>query len=386
MAPPRPCLPTDCLFHVFLRLDPVSIVRCAAVSRHWRRAVTDNASEIRRHPAGRADRCLLLGLHYREMYPGELGFSRRSSWLPPAGRHWSDGVPAPSRMPEPEGTEPKLYAPLACGDGLLCRGLPAEISVVNPFTGFHTTIARPGGLVPYRYVLHSCHGAQPNSFQNYSSDTGAWGPVLHPDADDLRVPWCAAPLVCQGAIHWLCSISNNGPDGDERYFTHTVAVDMTTGRARMTRLPKQCSMRNEDVADRKMLMLATSEDDRLSLLRREEEASLEVSVWLYVGDHDGGGNPENSWLLRQSTGIRKLIEDAGLSRFRLGCKGWEVLEIRLERFCPRSRSVILWIPYLGLLVLDPEGRRIQRAADDSHGHIWPYEIDLTLCVCSMKTF
>ncbi|KAG2546574.1 hypothetical protein PVAP13_9KG033957 [Panicum virgatum] len=185
------------------------------------------------------------------------------------------------------------------------------------------------------------------------------------------------------------SISNNAPDyspGDERYLTHTVAVDVTTGQARVTKLPKQCLMRDEDVSCKRVLMLATSEDDRLSLVRREE-ASLEVSVWLYVGDHGGGGGPEKSgWLLRRSIDIRKLIEEAGLSRFRLGCKDWEVLEIRLEWFCPRSRSMILWIPYLGLLVLDPEGKRIQIAADDSHGHIWPYEIDLTLCLCSMKTF
>ena len=65
-------------------------------------------------------------------------------------------------------------------------------------------------------------------------------------------------------------------------------------------------------------MLATSEDDRISLVRREE-ASLEVSVWLYVGDHGSGGGPEKSgWLLRRSIDIRKLIEEAGLSRFRLG--------------------------------------------------------------------
>jgi hypothetical protein len=75
------------------------------------------------------------------------------------------------------------------------------------------------------------------SLQNYS-ETGAWGPVLHPDADNLRVPWPssyrAGPLVCQGAIHWPCSISNNAPDyssGDEQYLTHTVAVDITTGRS-----------------------------------------------------------------------------------------------------------------------------------------------------------
>jgi hypothetical protein len=428
MAPPRPSLPTDCLVHVFLHLDPISIVRCAAVSRHWRHAVTDNASEIRRHSVSRADRYLLLGLHCREMYPGELSFSRRSSWLPrPAGRrrHWSDFVPVPSsHMPKAavaDGTRTKLYAPLACSDGLLllCRGLPSEISVVNPLTGFHASMPRPDELAKFthRYILHSCHDARPNSFQvlavdlgrqgirsiqNYCSETSAWGPVLHPDAGELRLPTPSSdyggiqpapirPLVCQGAIHWLCS-GNNSHGG--RYLTHTVAVDVTTGRARMTRLPKQCSMHNDDVSDRKMLMLATSSEggDRLSLLRREE-ASMEVSIWLYVGDQIGGGDANNDddaekscWLLRESIDIRKLIEDAGLSRFRLGCKDWEVLETRLEWFCPRSRSVILWIPFLGLFVLNLGSNLIQRAAGDSYGHVWPYEIDLTLCFCSMKSF
>ncbi|CAL4918602.1 unnamed protein product [Urochloa decumbens] len=421
MAPPRPCLPTDCLFHVFVHLDPVSIFRCAAVSRHWRRAVIDGAAEIRSHQTGRADRWLLLGLHCREMYPGELGFSHRSAWLPRAGRHWSD-MSVPSHLPKAEAgiTKTKLYAPLACSDGLLllCRGLPAEISVSNPLTGFHATMPRPGepATSTYRYVLHSCHAARPNSFQvlavdlgcerirsvqNYCSETGAWGPVLRPDAGGelrLRLPWPSgygaapmAPLVFQGAVHWLCSSASDNSSNGGRYLTHTVAVDVATGLATMTRLPEQCSMRIDDASDRKMLMLATSsEGDRLSLLRREE-ASLEVSVWLYVGVDQGADgdedDPEKSWLLRQSIDVRKLIEDAGsLSRFRLGCKGWEVLETRLEGFCPRSRNVILWIPYLGLLVLDLENKRIQRAADGGHGHVWPYEMDLTLCLCYMKPF
>ncbi|CAN6281737.1 unnamed protein product [Urochloa humidicola] len=422
MAPPPPCLPTDCLFHVFVHLDPVSILRCAAVSRHWRRAVVDNVSEIRRHTTGRADRYLLLGFHHREMYPGgELGFSHRSSWLPPPTgrrRHWSDDVPVPSHLPEAETgiTRTKLYAPLACSDGLLllCRGLPSEISVSNPFTGFHASVPRPGELArfTYRYVLHSCHAARPNSFQilavdlgsecirsvrNYCSETGTWGPVLRPNPRDVLrlLPWSSgyhaapvAPLVFQGAVHWLCSNVSDYLSHGWRYLTHIVAVDIATGRATMTRLPEQCSMRGDDASDRKMLMLATSsEGDRLSLLRREE-ASLEVSVWLYVGDDHGGDedDPEKSWVLRQSIDVRKLIEDAGLSRFRLGCKGWEVLETRLEWFCPRSRNVIIWIPYLGLFVLDLGTKRIQRAADDTYGHVWPYEIDLTLCLCSMKPF
>nr|CAB3493548.1 unnamed protein product [Digitaria exilis] len=399
MAPPPPCLPTDCLLHVFLRLDPISIVRCGAVSRHWRRGVTDNASQIRRHATGHADhRCLLLGFHCREMYPGELAFSHRSSWLPSPGRHWSDALPVPSYTPETKkgATKPKLHAPLACSDGLLliCRGHPTEISVVNPLTGFDATMPRPTiALATYcSYLLHSCHGAKPNSFQvlavdrhflaiqNYCSETGAWGLVLHPKTDGhglIRLPrlseYRTAPLLCQGAIHWLCSyvsVSDYYSLG-VRKLTHIVAVDIATGRTRMTRIPSQCSMYTEDVSNRKMLMLATSEDGRPSLLRREE-ASLKVSFWLYVGDHGGGSDddPEKSWLLQRSVDVRELIEDAGLSRFRLGCRDWEVLEIRLEWFCPRSRS----------------RKRVQRAADDSYGHIWPYEIDLTLCLCTMKSF
>ncbi|KAF0910163.1 hypothetical protein E2562_001377 [Oryza meyeriana var. granulata] len=70
--PPR-SLPSD----VLLRLDPRSIVRCAAVSKHWRRAVIDNAPQVRRHPSRQADRLLLLGFHYREIYPGMLRFCAR---------------------------------------------------------------------------------------------------------------------------------------------------------------------------------------------------------------------------------------------------------------------------------------------------------------------
>ncbi|KXG37761.1 hypothetical protein SORBI_3001G122600 [Sorghum bicolor] len=388
MAPPLPSLPTDCLLHVFLRLDPISIARCAAVSKHWHRAVIDNAYDIRRCLAGHADSCLLLGLHYREMFPGELGFSHRSSWLPSAGRHWSDDLPVPCSMPVAEGTKTKLYAPLACSDGLLlvCRGLPSQISVVNSLTGFHASVPRPSGELRYRYLLHSCHGTdllepRPNSFQ-----TGEWSQVFQPEAEGFRCSCGAAPLVCQGAVHWLCK-KVSGYGQEEFVVDRTIAVDIATGRARMTRLPEHCSMFDQDVSIGKKLMLATYEGDRLSLLRREE-ASLEVSVWLYVGDHGGGGgdDPERSWLLRQSINIRKLIEDAGLSRFRLRCKDWSVLEIRLEWFCPRSRCVIMWIPYLGLLVLDLASKQIRRATGDSHGHIWPYEIDLTLCLSSIKMF
>ncbi|KAF8681926.1 hypothetical protein HU200_045377 [Digitaria exilis] len=335
MAPPPPCLPTDCLLHVFLRLDPISIVRCGAVSRHWRRGVTDNASDIWRHTTGHADRCLLLGLHCPRLLPPLLmaAFARAAL----------DALLVP--MTKKGCTKPKLHAPLACSDGLLliCRGLPTEMSVVNPLTGFHVTMPRPTSAVAAysRYFLHSCHGAKPNSFevlavdrhflaiQNYCSETGAWGLVFHPKTDDhglIRLPgllseYPAAPLVCQGAIHWLCSyvsVSDYYSLG-ERKLTHVVAVDIATGRTRMTRIPSQCSMCSEDVSTRKTLMLATSEDDQPSLLRTEE-ASLKVSFWLYVGDHGGGNDDdtEKSWLLRRSMDIRKLIEDAGLSSAKSG--------------------------------------------------------------------
>ncbi|KAM3240014.1 hypothetical protein ACQJBY_053602 [Aegilops geniculata] len=415
MAPRLPSLTSDCLLHVFLGLDPVSILRCAAVSRHWRRAVIDNAAEIRRHPG----RHLLLGIYHREMYPGELAFSHRSSWLPPsAGPHWSDSVPAPSHVPVAEGTTPKLYSPLACSDGLVlvCRGLPSEMCVCNPFTGFSASIPRLGELVTHEYLLHSCHGIEPNpspntfqvlavkierngilALQNYCSKSGTWGPVFRPNGSRLRMPYRdyrAAPVLCRGAIHWLCSdVSDydSSPYGQSCFdkITRIVAVDISTGQARMTRLPNHLLTRNHEVSTKKMLMLATSsEGERLSLLRTKK-SGLEVSIWLYAGDHGGeddDDDAEKSWMLSRSVDIRKLVEDAGLAYFRPSCKDWAVLETRLEWFCPRSNRLIIWVPFLGLFVLDLVSTEIQRAEGDSHGHIWPYEIDLTLSFSSMTPF
>ncbi|KAF7078106.1 hypothetical protein CFC21_082588 [Triticum aestivum] len=387
MAPPLPSLTSDCLLHVFLGLDPLSILRCAAVSRHWRRAVIDNAAEIRRHPG----RHLLLGIYHHEMYPGELAFSRRSSWLPPsAGRHWSDSLPAPSHVPVAEGTTPKLYSPLACSGGLVlvCQGLPSEMCVCNPFTGFGASIPRLGELVTHEYLLHSCHGIEPNPSPN-TFQGGAWGPVFRPNGSRLRMPYPdyrAAPVLCRGAIHWLCGDVSDY-DSSAYMITHIVAVDISTGQARMARLPNHLLTCNHEVSTKKMLMLATSsEGERLSLLRTEK-LGLEVSIWLYARDHGGGGDDvEESWMLSRSVDVQKLVEDAGLAYFRSSCKDWVVLETRLEWFCPRSNRLIIWIPFLGLFVLDLVSTEIQRADGDSHGHIWPYEIDLTLSFSSMKPF
>lgn len=109
-------------------------------------------------------------------------------------------------------------------------------------------------------------------------------------------------------------------------------------------------------------------------------------MWLYAGDHGGskdGG--EKSWVFWQSIDMRKLIEGAGLARYRLGCKDWIQLETRLQWFSPRSQCVIIWIPCIGLFVFDLKSMQTRRAAGDSHGHIWPYEIDLTLCFIQHET-
>ncbi|KAF0910157.1 hypothetical protein E2562_001371 [Oryza meyeriana var. granulata] len=416
MAPPPPrSLPSDVLLHVLLRLDPRSIVRCAAVSKHWRRAVIDNAPQVRRHPSRQADRRLLLGFHYREIYPGMLRFCARSTWSPSAGHHWSDDLPVPSFVPAGSDDKPEeRYAQLACSDGLVlvCRGILEEISVYNPMTGFHASMPRLDQLVPTRYILHTVHGVEPsptpNSFQvlamegepdgvlalqNYCSMTGLWSPIIRPIADELRMPHMfmhrITPVVCQGAIHFLCIKESENSSGIFKIIieiTHTVAVDIGTGRAWMTRLPKECTMINLDICTKKMLILATEEDGRLALLRRED-ASMKVSIWVYTGcDSGGSDDSEVSWVLLRSFDVRKLIEDAGLAHFRLECKDWVELEVRLEWFCPRSRCLIIWVPYLGLFVLDLESMQIQRAAGDNQTHVWPYEIDLTLLFSSLKQF
>uniref|UniRef100_A0A0D9VXY7 F-box domain-containing protein n=1 Tax=Leersia perrieri TaxID=77586 RepID=A0A0D9VXY7_9ORYZ len=404
MAPPSCSLTTDILLHVFFHLDPLSIVRCAAVSKYWRRAVIDNASQVRRHPGRQADRRLLLGFHYRETYPGMLRFRARSTWSPSSRAHWSDDLPIPSFVPAAAitthgGLPERMYAELTCADGLLLvyRGIPGEVSVYNPLTGFHETMPRFDTQFTDNYLLHSVHGdemnSSPNSFQvlavqveyngalalqNYSSETGAWGPVIRPLADKVMMPEVIRPypvkgIECQGAIHWLC----HSQSSLERHnkITHTVSVDISTGHAWMTRLPMQCLMSNDNVSNNKMLVLATAADGRLVLLRRED-ACMKVTIWVHAEDDNGRGtrgsdDGEASWALSRSFDVRKLIEHAGLSHFRLKCKDWADLEVRLEWFCRRSRCVVIWIPYLGLFVLDLKSMHIQRAAGDSQTHLIP---------------
>lgn len=169
--------------------------------------------------------------------------------------------------------------------------------------------------------------------------------------------------------------------------THIVAVEISTGQARMTRLPKHLLMCNYEVSAKKMLMLTTSEGKRLSVLRTEKSGS-EVSIWLYAGDHGGGDDDdvEKSWMLCRSVDVRKLIKDAGLAYFHPSCKDWAVFDTRLECFCPKSNRLILWVPYLGLFVLDLESTKVQRAEGNTNEYICPYEIDFTLCISSMKLF
>ncbi|EAY91560.1 hypothetical protein OsI_13195 [Oryza sativa Indica Group] len=429
MATPSCPLTIDDLLHVLLHLDPRSIVRCAAVSKYWRRAVIGNASQVRRHANRQADRRLLLGYHYREVYPGRLRFSARSTWSPSTGhQHWSDHLPVPSFAPAAaaaDGGHPeRMYAQLACSDGLLlaCRGILEEVSVYSPLTGFHATMPRYDELLTDTYFLHSVHGDEmnptPNSFQvlavevepegelalqNYSSETGAWGPVIRPVNDKVLMPrvihYPVAAIECQGAIHWLCGCWPSCDEPRRRCslegydnITHSVVVDISTGHAWMTRLPKQCVMSSDNVSNNKMLVLATAADGRLALLRRED-ACTKVTIWVHAEEDSGrgscgsdGDDGEARWVLSRSFDVRKLVEHAGLAHFRPEHKDWADLEVRLEWFCRRSRCVVIWVPYLGLFVLDLENMQMQRAAGDSQTHVRPYEMDLTVCYSSLKQY
>uniref|UniRef100_A0A0E0KI35 F-box domain-containing protein n=1 Tax=Oryza punctata TaxID=4537 RepID=A0A0E0KI35_ORYPU len=312
-----PChLNIDVLLHVFFRLDPISIVRCAAVSKLWRRAVIDNASQVRRHPDRQSDRRLLLGFHYREVYPSILHFCARSTWLP---------------------------------DGLLVvsRGILEEISVYNPFTGFHAVVPRFDEIVTGAHFLHSVLAVEIEyngvlALQNYSSGTGAWGPVIRPNPIEVLMPrvirHSVAAIECQGAIHWLCGKTSR-KDEQRRSLeqwdsiTHIVAVDLSTGGAWTTRLPKQCTMYSLSVVSKKMLMLATAEDGRLALLRRED-AGTKVTI---------------GCTLKMTTAVAVV---AATTARRAG-------------FYHDVSSV-------------------RKLVEDARTHVWSYEMDLTVCYSSLK--
>ncbi|KAF0910165.1 hypothetical protein E2562_001379 [Oryza meyeriana var. granulata] len=69
----------------------------------------------------------------------------------------------------------------------------------------------------------------------------------------------------------------------------------------MTRLPKQCVMSSDNVSNNKILVLATTTNGRLTLLRRED-ACMKVTMWVHTKDDNGRGNGGSddgkaSWVL-----------------------------------------------------------------------------------------
>uniref|UniRef100_A0A0D3FMZ3 F-box domain-containing protein n=1 Tax=Oryza barthii TaxID=65489 RepID=A0A0D3FMZ3_9ORYZ len=343
MATPSCPLTIDDLLHVLLHLDPRSIVRCAAVSKYWRRAVIVNASQVRRHANRQADRRLLLGYHYREVYPGRLRFSARSTWSPSTGhQHWSDHLPVPSFAPAAaaaDGGHPeRMYAQLACSDGLLlaCRGILEEVSVYSPLTGFHATMPRYDELLTDTYFLHSVHGDEmnptPNSFQvlavevepegelalqNYSSETGAWGPVIRPVNDKVLMP---------RVIHYPVAAIECQADGGSPF---------SGGRMHARRCRHGYTLKKTVAVVVVAATATTARRDGFFHGLLTSGSSSSMLVW-HIFD--------------RSTKIGQI---------------W------------RSRCVVIWVPYLGLFVLDLENMQMQRAAGDSQTHVWPYEMDLT---------
>ncbi|KAL6654653.1 hypothetical protein ACP70R_008118 [Stipagrostis hirtigluma subsp. patula] len=313
--------PLDIHLEILRRLGAADVVRCAAACKPWRHAIIGNAASCLRPRPDRFLPDLLLGF-----------FNSDGRWLRRAPGPFASTISATTdtscratdatvssfvqavKFDAGGGTAVHLSnAPLSSRDGLLLlRGSAAahgRLCLYNPMTGGCTLLAA-AALEARTYVLVTGYDLSPPGgdghdpasavhifavtmedteagmafrYQVFTTSgagggTGAWGPVKRSPyklRKGLKVEMShGREVICQGAIHWLC-YSTAG-----RRHTCTIAMDVHTGRSWTTELPKQWRHWN-NYNETNLLVLATSMDGRLSVVRPKRRK--QIQVWVLVG-------------------------------------------------------------------------------------------------------
>ena len=273
--PPAFPLPLDLVLEVAAHSDPATLVRCAAASKDLRRSVADPAfrGRLRLRHAGRFVPSLMRG---------HLIDTRGQDQL--LVEYATGEVTAATGCFVPSGgkTASRLHEPVAARDGLiLVRSTSTgktksdvELRVCNPVTGRGQTLPREptfhgqyvllvgageGGAVgrPFRVlkvtsVLSKRSGHRCLQIQTFSSVQGAWGPRIRIGTPDVHGGWLRrAPLVADGAVHWLCR-------SDTAYYIFKLDVGAAAAQVTATKLPASFhAAYGSAAAGRKHILLAT---------------------------------------------------------------------------------------------------------------------------------
>jgi hypothetical protein len=363
-------LPLDLLLEIAARLDAVTIVRCAAVSKHLRASILDHG--FRRRLAFRGfDPSLLRGISYKLDANRVVGVVQT---LPSS----SESIPVRSKLAS------FCFQPVAWRDGIVvfrhgCSGqnhADEQLTVCNSITG-HTISLPPlaAGESHYPPALLTVDdnfellvADRDLGTRIYSSRDGGWSAAhhaVHPPPRPLR-QYNKHPVVIGRTVHWLCVPGWCYNLLVEAHNLHVVALDVDTARAAVIELPQGCISRMNACKNNNAITLAVSADGtRLSLVVAETQV---ISMWSL--SPVGGGWSRRVLVDRQQWGVQESVRFEGFGE-RSGTLLFHMNHVGLVQFNLATKEAVL-------LMSDPTTTKIS--------DVCLHEINLASMLGAMKPF
>ncbi|OEL12913.1 hypothetical protein BAE44_0026067 [Dichanthelium oligosanthes] len=394
---PLPALPADLQVEILSRVgDPVSVVRCAATCKAWRRLIQAPSflTHLRRGGAGGFDPSSLLGFFFRDTsqrLPRRRLYRRRPTrflLLGPSQSRPSSPVVLPlSRFLATTG-DLDGFAPVASGGGglvALCRILgasrdAARICVCNPLAGTSTFLPPlPPLFVPDKIIFLEADGSsfrllavmddqREFVMRVFSSQTGVWDATIAAELPDNMVIIVSSPAVVhRGAVHWICGTPAL-PNA-----VHAVAVRLTQPVASVSRidLPPCAGFGFHRLTEAsRAVRLANSVQGTLSLVLVDE---LVLSIWnLEESSADG-----KRWSCCKAIYLMPMLPPINFS-----CRK---VELSIQGLCEKSCSLFLHLVGEGLFMFNIKTKKLVKVCKGNFAkYLCPYVTDIGSCLAAMK--
>ncbi|KAL6626308.1 hypothetical protein ACP70R_030034 [Stipagrostis hirtigluma subsp. patula] len=398
-------LPADLQVEILSRVgDAVSVVRCAATCKAWRRLIQDpsfvsSLHRLRRRRAGGFDPASLLGFFFRDTsqrLPRRRLYRRR----PTRFLLLAPSQPQPQSQPSPPVVLPLSrfldcaggldgFAPVASGDGgllALCRFQAASrgtavICVCNPLARTSTFLPplpplffpdnvlfleAGGPLFRLLAVMDDQHGGL--LLRVFSSETGRWDEAVTAELPDNMVMYVCSPAVVHlGAVHWVCG-TRALP-----HAVHAVAVRLPPAVASVSRfdLPLHAGVHRLTRVP-ETVRLASSPQGILSLVLLD---ALVLSIW----NLQDTIAHRKEWSCYKAVDLTPLLPPITFSRPKV--------ELSIQGFCEKSGALFFRVAGEGLFAFNLETKKLVKVFKDNCAKcLSPYVADFGSCLATLKRF
>jgi hypothetical protein len=388
-------IPVDIVFEIMARVDAVTLVRCAAASKEFRRQITDPVFLRQYHADAGYVPSALLGMFLQH---GRYEPYRFVSMPPPSTKLTLQSSSAGATDDDFE-FESCVPVTSRAGQVLLRRVDDSNLvtlCVYSPVTG-RNQLLPPATIYDYSHVLLPGHGDDDDntahdSFrllivdqacrtQIFSTKTGRWEQLAVATSGAALSSYRRvrpAAVVLGGMAHWLYQDPSSG-----RY--QVVAVRVSDGHASETGevpaescLRRRCTNRKDYLRGDKDLLLVSTDARQLGLLVADVMA---ISLWTWSED-------SRSW------GDRRVVVDR-MSMLRsvelhlpiVAC----AVHVDLEWFGEASGTVALKGHGTGIILLNLRTKEITEIkVTYEHARLsfrgCPYELDLVSLLGRLQPF